>query len=428
MRKLSEWQNAFETQQLKDYFAWLYGGDTEFHIARYTAALDEFKKIYGDKEVALFSAPGRTEVGGNHTDHQHGVVLAAAVTMDMIAVVAPRDDMIINFVSHGFDTDIVDLNILSKLETECGRSASLIRGICARISQLGYNIGGFDAYQISNVPKGSGLSSSAALEVLIGTIQNGLYNENAIPMPDIAKIGQYAENNYFDKPCGLMDQTASAVGSMVSIDFKNFENPSIQQVPFDLGKHGYELCVVNAGGSHSDLTDEYASIPVEMKQVASFFNKDFLREVDEDLFFESIDTLRKSVSDRALLRAIHFFTDNKYAQLERKALETDDIEMFLELVNKSGDSSFTSLQNCFPSNSASERSVALALVLSKKVLGGSGASRVHGGGFAGTILAVVPFEKIDAYVREMEAVFGKGSCFPLKVRPVGGVMIPSSVF
>jgi galactokinase len=422
MLTTTQWLSGISSERGKDYLGWLYAGDYEAQAARYTAAVESFENLYGKKEAAIFSAPGRTEIGGNHTDHQNGTVLAAAVTMDMIAVASPREDGVINFVSHGFDTDVVDLAELSPVEGERGASASLIRGVCARMKQLGFEIGGFDAYQISSVLKGSGLSSSAAFEVLIGEIENGLYNGERASAPEIAQIGQYAENVYFGKPCGLMDQMASAVGGVVSIDFGVADAPLVDQVPCDLGEYGYRLCIVNAGGSHADLTDEYASIPAEMKQVAACFGRGHLAEVDEGKFYGGLGGLRGKVSDRALLRAIHFFTDNRYAKLERDALKNGDIGLFLRCINESGMSSFTSLQNCFPSLSISERSVALALVMSGRALGGRGAVRVHGGGFAGTVLAVVPSGDMDEYVAAMESIFGKGCCFPLSVRPAGGVM------
>lgn len=427
MLGIGEWKEILAQEQAKSYFTWLYPDVADVQQARYTNALTAYEQAYGEKAVAFFSAPGRSEIGGNHTDHQRGKVLAASVTMDMIAVASPRNDTIINFISQGFPTDIVDISDLTVRAKEKNTSAALIRGVCARMQQLGLKIGGFDAYQESNVLKGSGLSSSAALEVLIGTILNGLYNDNRIPSSEIAKIGQYAENIYFGKPCGLMDQMASAVGGVISINFSDAQNPAVEQIPCDFGQLGYEFCIVNAGGSHADLTDEYASIPAEMKQVATAFGKQVLSEVDETEFYKNLSRLRGAVSDRALLRAIHFFADNMAVDLEKNALKNNDIETFRNLLGASGRSSFYALQNCFPSNNVSERSVALALVVSEKLLGGRGASRVHGGGFAGTIQALVPNNMMQQYIAAMEAVFGTGCCYPLSVRPAGGIMIPDSM-
>jgi len=429
MYKTDEWKTQLTQGQALQYFNWLYPDIAKEQPARYIGAIDVFEQAYGDsRETALFSAPGRSEIGGNHTDHQGGKVLAASVTMDMIAVVSPRDDNIVNFISKGFPTDVVDISDVAIQQSEKGKSAALIRGVCARMKQLGFNIGGFDAYQESNVLKGSGLSSSAALEVLIGTILNGLYNGGGIPSAEIAKIGQYAENVYFEKPCGLMDQMASATGGVIAIDFLDAENPVVEQVPCDFKEFGYEFCIVNAGGSHADLTDEYAAIPEEMKRVAATFGKKLLSEVDAAEFHGKLGSLRGSVSDRALLRAIHFFADNATVDLEKDALKNGDIETFRNLLNASGRSSFYALQNCYPSNNISERSVALALVVSEKLLDGKGASRVHGGGFSGTIQALVPADDMQNYVAGMEMVFGEGCCYPLSVRPAGGIMIPDDFY
>lgn len=422
--KTTEWKALLETPQAAQYFDWLYPDYGDTQPKRYRAVIEEFECAYGERDVLLFSAPGRTELGGNHTDHQQGRVLAAGVTMDMIAVAAPRDDGIINFMSRGFKTDIVDTASLELVEAEKNHSAALIRGVCARFAQLGYRYGGFDACQVSNVPKGSGLSSSAAFEVLIGTILNGMYNDESIPAPEIAKIGKYAENVYFGKPSGLMDQTASAVGSVVSIDFADPENPVIEQVPCDFAAAGYTLCIVNAGGSHADLTDEYAAIPAEMRQVAALFGKEVLSQVSEQEFYSKLSELRGQVPDRALLRAMHFFFDSDCVVKETAALKAGDIELYKSLMIASGCSSYGCLQNIFPANSPDERSVALALALSEHLLSGKGGWRVHGGGFAGTIQALVPCSDMPGYVAAMERVFGTGCCYPVAVRPVGGVTLP----
>lgn len=426
MLSTTAWTNLLTQAKPQSYFQWLYPDVFSEQPARYANAITAFVAEFGAKDVALFSAPGRSEIGGNHTDHQRGKVLATSVTMDMIAVAAPRNDSLIRFVSKGFPTDVVDLSDLTVQTAETNSSAALIRGVCARMQQLGLRVGGFDAYQESNVLKGSGLSSSAALEVLIGAIVSGLYNSNRVPAQDLAKIGQYAENVYFGKPCGLMDQMASAVGGVIAIDFGDAENPIVEQVPCDFAKLGYDFCIVNAGGSHADLTDEYASIPSEMKQVAAVFGKSVLSEVDETAFNQQIGSLRGRVSDRALLRAIHYFTDNAFVDQEKEALLRGDIQTFRQLLNASGRSSFYALQNCFPSHNTEERSVALALVLSERFLQGAGACRVHGGGFAGTIQALVPQTQMQDYITAMEAVFGAGCCYPLSIRPAGGIMLPET--
>jgi len=370
------------------------------------------------------SAPGRTEICGNHTDHQRGCVLAAAVTLDMAAVVSAREDGKIRLISEGFGADEVDLADLSPKPDEAGRSASLIRGVCAGFRERGFAAGGFDAWQISGVPKGSGLSSSAAFEVLIGAIENALYNGGGAADPvTVAKIGQYAENTYFGKPSGLMDQTASSVGGVVAIDFRDADNPLVERIDVSFAGSPYELCIVNAGGSHADLTNEYAAIPAEMGLVASFFGKQLLSEVDPAAFYQSIGALRANIPDRAVLRAMHFFGETQTARDEAAALKKGDFEEFARLAARSGHSSMSMLQNCWPADSVSERSVALALALSGRVLAGRGAVRVHGGGFAGTVMAVVPREAVTEYIGTIEQAFGKGCVYVLRVRPVGGAVI-----
>ncbi len=408
-------------------FATLYGTDDgiiQAHSARYAAAADRFGELFGtEREVMLFSAPGRTEIGGNHTDHQRGRVLAAAVTLDVIAVTAKNQDNVIRIKSRGYDMDAVPLSSLAPVASERGRSASLIRGIAARFAALGYRIGGFDAYTTSDVLSGSGLSSSAAFEVLVGTILNHMYNAGTIPASVIAQIGQYAENDYFGKPCGLMDQTASAVGGFVSIDFADPAAPVIERVAFDLVSSGYTLCIVNTGGSHADLTADYAAVPAEMMAVAAQFGKQYLREVPKDAFYAQIGALRRSVSDRAILRAIHFFGDNERVGEQAKALTDGDIGLFLRLVTASGRSSFEYLQNVYSPTQPAKQGLSLALSLSEQILGTHGAWRVHGGGFAGTVQAFVPNELLVRYIQQMERVFGDGACLVLSVRPVGGVRV-----
>lgn len=403
----------------------LYGDDLPQQRERYRGAVEKHRNSFEEGDgIALFSAPGRSEIGGNHTDHQQGRVLAAAVTMDMLASVSPTAGNEIRILSEGYPLCTVSIDLLDAQKKEENSSTALIRGVAAGFVQRGYRVGGFDAVMSSQVPKGSGLSSSAAYEVMMGTILNYLYNKGTVTPVEIAQIGQYAENKYFGKPCGLMDQTASSVGGFVAIDFENPETPVVRQVEFDLSAHGYTICIVNAGGSHAGLTPEYAAIPAEMRAVAGVFGKKVLRQVNREDFMLELPKLRSSgISDRALLRALHFFDENNCAQQQAIALERGEIDKFLTLIRQSGDSSEYMLQNIYPANGSSERSVSLALALSKNLLKGHGACRVHGGGFAGTIQAFVPNNMVAEYSGEMERVFGAGCCYRLAVRPVGGYVL-----
>lgn len=391
---------------------------------RYAEAVDEFRNIFPDgKEVSLYSAPGRTEVGGNHTDHQRGIVLAAAVNLDVIAVVALTNNNIIRVKSQGFNMDTVDLNQLEPIEEDKGHSTSIIRGIAARFKELGFEIGGFDAYTTSNVLKGSGLSSSAAFENLIGTVLNCEFNNNTISAVEIAQISQYSEIHHFGKACGLMDQMVSSVGGFVSIDFMDNAKPIIEKIEFDFNHSGYSLCIVDTKGNHSDLTPDYVAIPTEMKTIAAYFGKEVLREVDEAEFYKNISKLREITSDRAVLRAIHFFNDNKNALDEATALKNGDFEEFKRLIKSSGNSSFKYLQNIYSNTNPAEQGVGVGLAVSEKVLGDRGVSRVHGGGFAGTIQNFVPNDLVDTYQETVENIFGEGSCYILSVRAHGGVQV-----
>ncbi len=394
-----------------------------FQRERYERAAAEFEKLFGEKPTHFFSAPGRTEIGGNHTDHNLGRVFAAGVSLDVIAAVKATDDGIITVKSEGFPVDKIDSADTDVKEEEKNSSASLIRGMAGGFLKNGHKIGGFNAYTTSNVLKGSGLSSSAAFEVLIGTILNGLYNEQAISAVEVAQLSQYAENVYFGKPSGLMDQMASSVGSFITIDFKDEKEPVIKKVDYDFSKSGYALCIVDTKGNHADLTPEYAAIPQEMKSVAQFFGKSVLREVDKQELLDNISAVREKCSDRAVLRALHYFDDNERVLAQAEALERGDIEGFFRLINESGDSSFRYLQNIYASSAPAEQGLSLALYIAKSVLGGKGACRVHGGGFAGTIQAFVPDDMLDRFSAEIEKVFGKGSCYVLSIRPVGGVMV-----
>lgn len=398
--------------------------DIDAARARYAKACDEFIKIYGeDREAELFSAPGRTEVGGNHTDHQNGCVLAGSVNLDVIAVASPNGSNIIHVKSEGYDMDTVKIDMLKPRQSENAHSTALIRGMCAASEADGYSIGGFDAYTTSNVLKGSGLSSSAAFEVLIGVIINHLFNDGKIDAVTIAKYAQFAEREFFGKPCGLMDQMASSVGGFTAIDFADTKNPVIEKVDFDFASHNHSLCIINTGGNHTDLTGDYADITVECASVSKCFGKTHLRQVDPGEFFSSLGKIRSKVSDRALLRAIHFFADNATAVAEKDALLEGDFDKFLSLINSSGNSSFKYLQNVYSISNPSEQGLSLALALTEKFLAGRGACRVHGGGFAGTIQAFVPNDMLEEYKAMIESVYGEGTCYVLIIRPFGGIKI-----
>ncbi|MGL5978393.1 MAG: galactokinase [Erysipelotrichaceae bacterium] len=390
---------------------------------RYKALLLGFDAQFPNREVAIFSAPGRSEIGGNHTDHQNGKVLAASINLDAVAIVSRRDDNIINLHSQGFIIAPVDCNETDINSNEFGRSEALIRGVVAGLTQRGYHVGGFDAVMNSEVLGGSGLSSSAAFEVLLGTILNHLFNNNQIPAMELAQIGQYAENVYFDKPCGLLDQSASSVGGFITIDFKDNSNPIVEQIDFDFTTSGYSLCIVDTGGNHCDLTDDYAAVPQEMKEVANLLGVEKLSLVEYSTFLANLPKLRETCSDRALLRAFHLFEENKRVDALVAALKANDFNTFKQLVQSSGHSSFEYLQNVYPVKNVEEQGLSLGLALSQHLLEGKGAWRVHGGGFAGTIQAFVPNDLVETYQTSVEALFGKGTCYLLQVRPVGGVKV-----
>lgn len=392
---------------------------------RILSTVDSFEEKYGQgRELHIFSAPGRTEVGGNHTDHQHGRVLAASVNLDVIAVASPNADGMIRVKSKGFDEDVLAAGDYARRPEEANRSVSVIRGIMAKFDELGCSVGGFDAYTTSSVLAGSGLSSSAAFEVLIGNIVNTFYFNGAASPIQIAQIGQYAENEYFGKPSGLLDQAASSVGGFVAMDFENPSNPIVEQVDFDFSDCGYALCIIDTKGSHSDLTPDYAAVPAEMKAVAACFGKSVLREVEEEEFFRRLPELREKVSDRALLRAIHFFEENRRAGLEAEALKNKDFDGFKRLVLESGRSSFCYLQNVYSSSHPETQGVSLALALCERYLScRNGSWRVHGGGFAGTVQAYVPIDFLSEFVERMEAFLGTDSCHILQIRPVGGLCL-----
>ncbi|MGN1347990.1 MAG: galactokinase [Acutalibacteraceae bacterium] len=425
--RLSQAKELIMSDSLLDSFKKVYVSEdfSRQQYERYAQTVSDFISVYGeeDREVCLFTAPGRSEVCGNHTDHNHGCVLAAGISLDAIAVASKNDTNTVNIKSAGYRMDTVSCDDLEVNEADKGRSRSLVRGMMARFTELGYKVGGFDATTKSSVISGSGLSSSAAFEVLVGTMLNYLYNDGKISPVEIAQIAQYAENVHFGKPCGLLDQMACSVGGFVQIDFKDPENPVINKVDFDFSKFGYSLVIVDTKGSHSDLTDEYAAIRYEMEQAASVFGKSTLRDVDRDEFMKNIPLVREKVSDRAVLRAIHFFNDSDRVQKEIDALKNNDLEEFKRLVIESGNSSYKYNQNVYSSKAPTSQPVSLALLLSEEVLKGKGAWRVHGGGFAGTIQAFVPDEALGCYTDTMKNVFGDDCCHVLSIRPVGGAQI-----
>jgi len=404
-------------------FLMLYG-ETQKARVRYLEACEEFEKLYINTDnIRLFSAPGRTEVGGNHTDHQHGSVIAGGVDMDVIAIVGTNDDNIIRVKSKGYDMDVVNVGEFDICENEKGRAISLIRGVCSKFADLGFKIGGFNAYTTSNVLKGSGLSSSAAFEVLLGNIINGLFAEGKVEPIEIAKIGQYAEREYFGKPCGLLDQMASSLGGFTYADFNNPNEPITEKINLDIRDFGYTLCVVDTGGNHANLTQDYADITIECKQISNALGVEFLRDADVDKFYASLASLRKEFGERAVLRAFHFFNEQERVLKQRKALLDGDFKTFLKFVNQSGQSSFDYLQNLYSTTAVKEQGLSLAIALTKQFLGEEGACRVHGGGFAGTIQCYIRTERLDEYKQMIESVYGKDSCSVLSIRPVGGYEI-----
>ena len=398
--------------------------DIALQKERYIALVSRFEELFGsDREVEIYSAPGRTEVCGNHTDHNHGKVLAAGVNLDAVAVVSKNSDGIVRVKSEGYKIDAVDLSNLGVMPAERGKSESLIRGVCAAFKNRGYGIGGFDAATVSDVLSGSGLSSSAAFEVLIGTILNHLYNDGKVSAVEIAQIAQFAENEYFGKPCGLMDQMACSVGGFVQIDFKDPSVPVINKVDFDFAACNHALCIVDTGGNHADLTDEYAAVRGEMEAVAAKFGKSVLRDVDRTEFEKNISVIRDSAGDRAVLRAMHFYNENVRVEKQAEALRNGDFDAFKAVIIESGFSSYMYNQNVYTCKAPSDQPVSVALAMCQDILCGKGAWRVHGGGFAGTIQAFVPMDLLDEFKTKICAVFGEKSCYVLNIRPEGGVKV-----
>ena len=390
---------------------------------RYVQAIECFEGLYGEGEVCIFSAPGRSEIGGNHTDHQHGEVLAASINKDCIAIVRATADEVVKVVSDGYKMITVSLEDLEKQQSEEGTTLSLIKGVMFAVKERGYQLGGFEAYITSDVLIGAGLSSSAAFETLIGTVISGLYNNMGISPVEIAIIGQFAENVYFGKPSGLMDQMASSVGSLVHIDFADPKKPIVEKVEFDFDKQGYSLCITDTKGSHADLTPEYAAVTIEMRGVAAMFGKEVLGQVAKEEIFANASRIRKELGDRAFLRALHFTQENIRVQKQVQALKDNDIHEFLKWIQASGDSSYKYLQNVYTTQDITHQNVSVALAVSDVLLGDKGVSRVHGGGFAGTIQAFVRNEAVEAYKAGMDSVFGEGACDVLKVRKFGGIKV-----
>ena len=398
--------------------------ETASEAARYTAVLDGLEKTFGSHaEAGLYSAPGRTEIGGNHTDHQHGRVLAGSVNIDMIAAAAPNDKNQLRVQSEGYDLCVIDLNDLEARKEEENTTASLLRGECAAFTQRGAKLAGLDVYISSNVPKGSGVSSSAAFEVLIGGILNDCFMTEKVSPIAIAQIGQWAENVYFGKPCGLMDQMASSVGNIITIDFASPAKPVVEPVAVDFSKAGLALCILDSGADHADLTDEYAAIPAECRAVAAVCGGEVLRDVPFETFLAKLPECRRQCGDRAVLRAFHVYADNDRVAKQVAALHDGDFGTFLSLVNESGCSSWEYLQNVIPAGYKEHQEVGVTIAAAKHLLGDKGAVRVHGGGFAGTVQAFVPVEMLDEFKAGMEAILGEGRCHVLSIRPEGGAVL-----
>ena len=421
MKKASLIINEIQDYLYDDVLMDLYGDKEQLTYlqSRYIQALSRFIELYGDQEVSIYSTPGRSEVCGNHTDHQHGEVLAAAINLDMIAVVAKKEGHI-KIMSDDYDIQAIDVCDLKSREEEKGTSEGLIRGILSRFDQLHFQYGGFVGYMTSDVLQGSGLSSSAAFEVMIGTILSGLYNDMTIDPVTLAKIGQYSENVYFGKPCGLMDQCACSVGSLVHIDFQDNENPVVEKLDIDFSQFEHSLCIVDVHASHADLTNDYAAITEELKAIDHFFGKEYLREVDEKEFYAHLNELKTEFGDRAILRAIHVFNENKRVEQAVAALQNKKFDTFKQIIQDSGNSSFKYLQNIYSNQNVDQQAVSLALALSENILQTKGVCRVHGGGFAGTIQAFVANDFVETYKQEIEKYFGQGSCHILKIRKYGG--------
>ena len=429
MIQASKLINRLEQRELDTVLGALYGNGEETlntQYMRYRKAVSEYINLFGDDEVEIYSAPGRTEVCGNHTDHQHGIILAASINLDAIAVVGKTSDGSIDFVSEGYDPIHLEKSKYTASdidENAFGTTASLIKGVHCGLSERGFSTGGYKAFVTSDVLSGSGMSSSAALEAIIGTIQSGLYNDCKVPSVEIAIIGQYAENVFFGKPCGLMDQLACSVGDFVYVDFADPSAPDVQKINCDLDAAGYSLCIVDTKGSHANLTEDYAAIPSEMKEVASYFGKEYLNEITLQQFMDGMSGLYGKVSDRAVLRAYHFLTENARVPMAANALKENRFPDFLDIVRASGNSSYRFLQNVYSNRFEKQQPVPITLMLTEDYLGENGVCRVHGGGFAGTIQAFVKKESVAGYKTFIENILGEGTCHVLKIRKQGGIKV-----
>ena len=425
MLSLEQLTQGLQNGQFEENLKAVYGEDAPMQALRIAEVAAHFGELFAAEtgDVAVFSAPGRSEIGGNHTDHNKGKVLAAGVNLDIVGVAAKCEQARVRVHSAGYRPNDVDLSVLTPVDEETGHSNAMIRGICAGFVQRGYAVGGFCATTASDVLGGSGLSSSAAFGVLIATVLNHFYNGAQIAPLALAQIVQYAENVFVGKPCGLMDQTACAVGGFVAIDFADTARPVVTKLDFDFAASGHALCIVDTGGSHADLTDDYAAVRREMESVARALGTHVLRETAREELLAHLPAIRKHCGDRAVLRALHYFAENDRVDAQAAALARGDFAGFLALVKASGHSSFMYNQNVFTGQMTREQPVSLGLDLSETVLGGRGAWRVHGGGFAGTIQAFVPLDLLDGYRAAMEGAFGQGSCYVLQVRAHGGVRV-----
>lgn len=424
--KINNFIEKISSDSFNKIFNELYGNSQEIYNqqkTRYIDALTSFSAIFPKKtDINVYSAPGRTEIGGNHTDHQHGAILAGAVNLDTIAVVSFHDEGVIRVHSKGYAPFEIDMGNLSPEKCDSG-TALIIKGVLSKYKELGVVASGFDMYCTSDVLSGGGISSSASFEILICTIINEHYNNGKSSSFEMAQIGHFAENKFFGKKCGLLDQTVASFGGLVSIDFGDPKKPIVEKINFDFDKYEYTLCITDTKSNHENLTDEYDAIGDEMRNVASYFDCKVLNEVNVDSFYENIPELRKLYGDRAVLRSMHYFNETKRAKDEAEVLKNGDINRFIQLVNESGESSANLLQNLYSCRTPSNQEIPLALALSKKVLKNEGAARVHGGGFAGTIQAFVPNHLLDEYIAAMEKIFGEGACMKLRIRPYGGVEI-----
>lgn len=418
--------NRIKDHEFDDVLADIYGNEKDIIQAqcdRYCNAIAQYTGLFGEGDIDIYSAPGRTEICGNHTDHQNGTVLAASINLDAIAIVGKSDNSVVDFVSEGYSPIHCDISDLTICEEEKETTTALIKGVIKGLQDRGFQTGAFKAYVTSDVLSGSGLSSSAALEAILGTIQSGLFNNMSISPVDIAIIGQYAENVYFGKPCGLMDQIACSVGDFAFIDFAVPGKPVVNKINYDILAKGYRLCIVDTKGSHANLTDDYAAIPREMKQVSDFFGKELLYQITLDEFISALPKLYGSVDDRAILRAYHFLTETERVKKASFALKEDRFEDFLSIIKESGNSSFKYLQNVYSSKYPDQQPVPTVLAMSEYYLGNNGVCRIHGGGFAGTIQAFVKEDAVDGYKAFMETLLGEGSCHVLRIRKQGGIKV-----